>query len=523
MESYYKHAMRKCILSMIFMTGIIFAVVTTIIWKMGLSLTVGIVVSFIIILLQFLISPIVVEWIYNIDMSKEETFLSEDILNFIKNTCDKVNIKVPKLGIIDDGNPNAFTYGYTPSSAKLALTTGLVERLDDEELKSVIAHEIGHIKHYDFIVMTLVSTIPLILYQIYIGTRSKEKSTPSYWIGIGAYIVYILSQYLVLMFSRVREYYADNFAKNIVKDGSHLKSALIKIAYGLADCDEESTEKPRASSLAFTNNIQNEAFMLTNYKAFDKENIEKSLMRWDLKSVWGKWYELNSTHPLTSKRILALNKEKIENHKTNFKDIVIFLLDCFMNILPMITAFTMMFMFTGDKLKEVEIFSSIKDLIFYYPISVAIVGGSILAKYYYSFGHGFKKSNVYDLLAREDASPIKGIPAVLEGKVIGRGIPGLFYSEDIMIDDGTGIMIVDYKQPFRFLEFIFGVFKVDEMKDKDIKIVGWYKRGVRPYFVSRYMIKDGKKIISYNYILTQLLGYLLVLYGVGCSFFDIVM
>lgn len=52
------------------------------------------------------------------------------------------------------------------------------------------------------------------------------------------------------------------------------------------------------------------------------------------------------------------------------------------------------------------------------------------------------------------------------------------------------------------------------MIEKDVEIVGWYKRGMRPYFVCRYIIEDGKRIISFNFILKQFLGYSLIVAGI---------
>lgn len=146
---------------------------------------------------------------------------------------------------------------------------------------------------------------------------------------------------------------------------------------------------------------------------------------------------------------------------------------------------------------------------------ISWLGVSILAAYYYSYGRDFTDQTIEKLLLREDASPVKGIPAVLEGKIVGKGIPGLLWSEDIVLDDGTGIMLVDYRQPFRFLEFLFGFLVVNELTTRDAKVVGWYKRGIRPYFSCKYIIVNDKKYISYVYVLTKLIGYIATIAGIG--------
>ena len=88
------------------------------------------------------------------------------LVGFIDSIAAKYNIKTPRFGIIHDGNPNAFCYGWTKNSARLIITDGILELLDKEEQKAVVGHELGHIVHNDFVVMTFVSAIPIVFYTI---------------------------------------------------------------------------------------------------------------------------------------------------------------------------------------------------------------------------------------------------------------------------------------------------------------------------------------------------------------------
>lgn len=520
MKNYYKMMLRKTFMLMTLLFGVVFAVSTAIVWKLGLDISYGIGVSVTIVGLQFLLGPWIIDIIYKVELDDPKVCdnahlvydnISSDIMDFIKKTCKEVGIPKPKIGIIKDGNPNAFTYGHMPRNARLVLTTGIIDVLDEEELKSVIAHEIGHIKHYDFISMMVVSLIPMILYQIYISTRSR-KGNSSYLIGLGAYAVYILSGFLVLAFSRMREFYADSFAKKIMGSGEQLKSALLKIAYGTAS--REQGKEPKVSTMAFANNIQNDALLLTSYKLDHKEKINKVLMKWDIKNIWGRWYEINSTHPLTAKRIMALTGEAVEDSKSTKKDIKEFAVDLFMSLLPWILLGVVIFSSKEITIKDSNIIKILLSSLKNNPLIFSLFGLGILAKYHYSYRKGHEEYKIHDLLAREDASPVRGIPAVLKGRIIGKGIPGLLWSEDFVLDDETGIMFIDYRQPLRILEFLFGVFKADEMIERDVEVIGWYKRGMRPYFVCRYIIEDKKRIVSFNFILKQLFGYVLIASGI---------
>src|SRR2546430_17492354 len=73
---------------------------------------------------------------------------------------------MPRLAVSADPTPNAFVFGRTPNSATLAIHQGLLQRLDENEIEGVIAHELGHVKHRDFIVVTMISAIPLVAYLI---------------------------------------------------------------------------------------------------------------------------------------------------------------------------------------------------------------------------------------------------------------------------------------------------------------------------------------------------------------------
>lgn len=503
--------MRKALIAFAMMFGLLFAIATAIVWYMGLPLKAGLMAAVITVLIQYAIGPYIVSIIYKIDFdSYMLKSISPEVMEFISKVCSNNNMPVPRLGIINDGNPNAFCYGHFKRDANLVVTRGLLDILDIEEQKAVIAHELGHIKNNDFILMAVVSLIPLIMYQIYAWTHNGNKQNIVYWIGLGAYGAYIVSQFVVLSFSRIREFFADNFSRKVLETGEPLKSALIKIAYGFTK--NEKSKKLKASAIGIADAAQSESFLLVNYNKKEDTDSYKRLMSWDTKSIWGKWYELNSTHPLTAKRILALSDDSAAVSKPGIKQFFLFLLELFIKILPWVILAYIVIPIVND-FNLIAIIKSVWMKTKNQPAYLLILGAAVLLYYYYSYGRSFKDKSIEDLLLREDASPIKGIPAVLEGKIIGKGIPGLFWSEDIVLNDGSGIILVDYKQPFKFLEFLFGLIIVDNITDMNAKVIGWYKRGSRPYFACREIIVDGKKYISFNYIFTKLLGYALILTG----------
>ena len=104
-----------------------------------------------------------------------------------------------------------------------------------------------------------------------------------------------------------------------------------------------------------------------------------------------------------------------------------------------------------------------------------------------------------DLLGVVKVSHITSIPCILKGKIIGRGNPGCIFNEDFVIKDETGIIFLDYNQPLFLINKIFALFKSKEYFDKEVEVVGWYRRNPVPYVeIYKYTV-DGKekKIFTY--------------------------
>ena len=144
----------------------------------GVPLITSVIISAAVLLIQFLISPFLTDltqrWFYK---TRFDVVYPPYLREFIEQVCREQNMKFPKLGLIDDGAPNAFTYGHTKNNARVVLTRGIFELLTEDEVKAVVAHELGHAAHYDMLLMTMVELVPLVLYAIYRGMLEGMKSS----------------------------------------------------------------------------------------------------------------------------------------------------------------------------------------------------------------------------------------------------------------------------------------------------------------------------------------------------------
>jgi Zn-dependent protease with chaperone function len=286
----------------------------------GLGLVISIVITLLFNVAAFFIAPWLMDlsqqWLYQTRWVSlgEIADRSPETAKIIRKFCADKKIKHPRLGIIDDQNPTAFTYGSLPNSARLVVSQGLFTYLDDEEIATVYAHELGHIAHWDFAVMTIASTLIQICYLIYIfarrmSNRGSEKVQDAFQTAaLVAYIFYIIGSYLLLYLSRIREYFADRFAAEVTGNPNALSRALVKIAYGIV---EETSKAEQSSHLLEGTRALGiydpKAATGTAYRiASSPEKIGRVFL-WDLFNPWGWWMELNSTHPLTGKRVRALS------------------------------------------------------------------------------------------------------------------------------------------------------------------------------------------------------------------------
>lgn len=145
---------------------------------------------------------------------------------------------MPKVYLIDADYMNAFASGYSEKSAMVAVTRGLMQKLDRSELQAVMAHEITHVRHHD-IKLTLMASvlsnlilmvIDMLFYSVLIG-RGGDRRTQGLMmvIMILRYLLPLINVLLILYLSRTREYMADAGCVELMRDNAPLARALLKI------------------------------------------------------------------------------------------------------------------------------------------------------------------------------------------------------------------------------------------------------------------------------------------------------
>lgn len=144
---------------------------------------------------------------------------------------------MPKVFIIEADYMNAFASGYSEKSAMVAITRGLMEKLDRAELQAVMAHELSHIRHHDIkvtLAASILSNILLIVldilfYAFVFGQERREDNRLFMIIMVLRYVLPLLTVVLTLFLSRTREFMADAGSVELMRDNEPMARALLKI------------------------------------------------------------------------------------------------------------------------------------------------------------------------------------------------------------------------------------------------------------------------------------------------------
>jgi heat shock protein HtpX len=213
--------------------------------------------------------------------------------DMIERLAAMADLRKPRVAIIESDVPNAFATGRNQKHSAVAVTTGLWNRLEPEEIEGVLAHELSHIANRDVLVMTVASFFAMLaglltrwglysgMFGGFGGNRDNNNSVPVWLIVVVVSIVtYFLSQILILAISRYREFAADRGSALITGAPEHLMSALQKIASQITMIPQQDLRQVETMNAFF--------IVPTNWRK--------------------KTSELFMTHPPLEKRLAALSE-----------------------------------------------------------------------------------------------------------------------------------------------------------------------------------------------------------------------
>ncbi|MCJ7430075.1 zinc metalloprotease HtpX [Candidatus Bathyarchaeota archaeon] len=269
-------------------------------------------------IIQWLISPYLINALYRARElpANENPKLHETIENLSK----KSGIRTPKLMLAQIPIPNAFAYGSPLAGNRVAVTSGMLEKLNDGEVEAVIGHELGHLKHKDVQVMMFVSLLPALFY--YIGYsltlssmygRRRDEGSSGALIGMIFIAFWWILNLFTLYLSRLREYYADRHSASIVENGSQkLSVGLAKIVQATRNMGKMKNQTKSLSSfkalfISDPDRAEIDSAALSTMNVSSGQKLVQDILSQQL-TTGAKFAEVFSTHPNIIKRLKALQE-----------------------------------------------------------------------------------------------------------------------------------------------------------------------------------------------------------------------
>lgn len=156
----------------------------------------------------------------------------------VRNVAQKANIPMPKVGIVDSPQPNAFATGRGPNKAVVCATSSILQTLSPDELEAVIGHEIGHVVHRDVLMSSVAATLAgaisyigqMAMFSMWFGGNSRNRNGGSPLAILAIFLIPLGAMFVQLGISRNDEYTADEYGAKLTRNPAGLVSALEKIS-----------------------------------------------------------------------------------------------------------------------------------------------------------------------------------------------------------------------------------------------------------------------------------------------------
>lgn len=313
-------------LRMYLLVGILFAIIYACIAMIGAYLGISnfyfyLAASLVMMFIQYMLGPKIIEWTMSVRYIKRENY--PQVFSMVEGLSMRANIPMPRIGIADIAIPNAFAFGRSLNDGRVCLTRGILDLLNEDELKAVLGHELSHLKNRDVLTITLLSVIPMILYRIawqfmFYGNRRQERGNNAALVGMLAFLFYFITNLLVLYASRIREYFADRGSVLLGNRPSSLATSLYKLSLGSARINKDALRQVEGTKAFFINDPASAANEVRELAQLDPgrngtisaSSLELLRTKKIRLSFGERMLEVFSTHPNMLKRIKQLSEYK---------------------------------------------------------------------------------------------------------------------------------------------------------------------------------------------------------------------
>ena len=479
------------------------------------------------------------------------TARSPEAAKVVQRLCRQRKLPVPKLGILPTNAPVILTYGNLPRTARIVVSEGLLAQLTDDEVATLYTGQLGHIAHWDIVLMSLGVLLVQIPYTIYWQvaqwgeqlTNLVEHKLPSYRrflpaiirgitgvIASISYAIYWLFCLPLLWLSRARLYYSDRLAIETTGNPNGLTRALLKMALGMA---EEIQHDRQTSGLL-------EGFDLLLPVGYRQALILgscspqislESLLQWDCTNPYRGWLIVSASHPLLGERVAMLcrnaqfwkidpelslpatappvrsNGARLSKLFNSPKAFPLLQSAVFFGLLLGLVLRGLLWVVgqIGDKLNVWQIIwmhnaSPFLDACILIAFSLSLF--LWINPYFPDIkpATGQAEPNLGTLLSNPATLPPDSQPVQLTGQLLGRQglLNGL--GQDLILQTSTGLVKLHFSS---FLGPLGNLLPrrhhPSHLINQQVTVTGWFRRGVTPWIDIESLRSQGGKVTRANY------------------------
>ncbi|MBD2665365.1 zinc metalloprotease HtpX [Richelia sinica] len=439
---------------------------------------------------------------------------SREATRVIQRICQQRRWPMPQLRIVPLSAPLIFTYGNLARTARITVSQGLLEQLEDDEIAAVYALSLGQMTRWDFMVMSLVMVLTVPLYLMYqeVAAWANQLKKPWYWpISTLSNVLYGLWWLLTstaLFNSRMRLYHSDRLAAETTGNPNGLIRALLKIAIGIAGdvVQQESTcwELESLNLLAPVGYQQSLSLgSLAGYMPFE------SFLMWENANPYRQWFTINNSHPLMGDRLERLCQIArhwhldTELHLINQKPFQVKPQSFLLQIAPWL-GMPLGILFAGGIWLTWQLAYAIHllNLKWIYDNGSFVTGCLLIG---FSIGTFIRINSFFpnipngnlpmaaqlpQLLADPAILPIDSISVRLSGRLLGRSGSDNSLAQDLILQSQQGLVKLHH------ISWLGQAIQPQEWIGRQVIVTGWLRRGATPWIDIQTLENQSGKTIN---------------------------
>ncbi|MDJ0617589.1 MAG: zinc metalloprotease HtpX [Calothrix sp. MO_192.B10] len=451
---------------------------------------------------------------------------SHEAIRVLHRYCQQRGWNFPRLSVLPVAAPIAFAYGNLPRTARIVVSHGLLEQLEIDEIATIYASQLAHVRHWDVAVMSLVLLVTIPIYKLYqqVSTWGDQISLP--W---GRKIVRVLSSLVygvwyvlsstALLLSQIRLYHSDRVACDTTGNPNALTRALLKISMGIAkDIEKQAHTSWQLESL-------NLAIPVSYHQSISLGSTGPqisfgSLLMWDYLNPYRYWFTINNTHPLMGDRIRSIGQIARHWHLANEINI-----ECqqslklkpqsfLLNIAPflgiplgtILAGLIWLVWQLAYGIKWLNLKWIYDDWTFILGCMLIGVSVGILIRINFFFPD-IKPNTIQteerfpNLLSNPTALPIDSNPIHLVGTLLGRQGMGNSLGQDLILRSPMGLVKLHY------IPWWGATANPQDLIGRQVIVTGWLRRGATPWIdIHTLQTQSGKTINSPHPILSTVIA-----------------